>query len=214
MLLAPKSTEYPYYAEFGWIGPANVPDDQTVVDADAAAARLSPGHPVTLTWDNGQGLIFTRVIAVDDQYMFTVDDSVANKSGQAQTLYPFAYVAREGVPKEQTSWVLHQGFVGVANGSETTPNIPTSRMTARRPRPSPPPAAGSASPTNTGWRRSIPPQGENFNGAYLGSTTTRRRQGLSGQLPPGRAHHRAGRAAPGHPPAVRRRQGGGHSARL
>ena len=40
----------------------------------------------------------------------------------AQTLYPFAYVAREGVPKEQTSWVLHQGFVGVANGSETDAN--------------------------------------------------------------------------------------------
>ena len=54
--------------------------------------------------------------------MFSIDDSVANKSGQAQTLYPFAYVAREGVPKEQTSWVLHQGFVGVANGSETDAN--------------------------------------------------------------------------------------------
>ena len=64
------------------------------------------------------------------QYMFSVTDSVANKSGQAQTLYPFAYVAREGVPKEQTSWVLHQGFVGVANGSETDANY--SRLQGRR----------------------------------------------------------------------------------
>ena len=80
-------------------------------------------------------------------------DSVANNSGQAQTLYPFAYVAREGVPEEQTSWVLHQGFVGVANGSETDANYTTSRTKARRPRISPQPAAGSASPTNTGWPR-------------------------------------------------------------
>src|SRR6185437_16945196 len=112
VLLAPKGTAYPYYAQFGWIG-QHVPDDQTQWTQDGTGA-LSPSHPVTLHWDNGQGLTFTRVISVDDQYMFSVSDSVANKSGQAQTLYPFAYVARESVPKEQTSWVLHQGFVGVA----------------------------------------------------------------------------------------------------
>ena len=77
---------------------------------------------MTLTWDNGHGLIFTRIIAIDDKYMFSVTDSVANKSGAAATLYPFAYVAREGVPKAQTSWVLHLGFVGVANGSEIDAN--------------------------------------------------------------------------------------------
>src|SRR3569623_793851 len=116
VLLAPKGTDYPYYAQFGWIG-KNVPTDQTVWTQQGEGA-LSPGHPVTLSWDNGQGLTFTRVISVDEQYMFSVTDSVSNTSGQAQTLYPFAYVAREGVPKEQTSWVLHQGFVGVADGSE------------------------------------------------------------------------------------------------
>ena len=42
------------------------------------------GHPVTLTWDNGQGLVFTRVIAIDDKYMFTVTDSVANKARRAR----------------------------------------------------------------------------------------------------------------------------------
>src|SRR6185312_91347 len=78
VLLAPKSTEYPYYAQFGWIG-QKVPDAQSVWTQEGSGA-LTPGHPVTLTWANGQGLVFTRVISIDDQYMFAVKDSVANKS--------------------------------------------------------------------------------------------------------------------------------------
>ncbi len=104
VLLAPKSTDYPYYAEFGWVGgPSSahepMPDDQSAWQQQGSGT-LSPGHPVTLTWDNGHGLTFTRVIAIDDQYMFSVTDSVANKSGAAATLYPYASVARENVPRK------------------------------------------------------------------------------------------------------------------
>ena len=170
VLLAPKSTEYPYYAQFGWIG-QNVPTDQTVW-AQQGSGALSPGHPVTLTWDNGQGLTFTRVIAVDAQYMFSINDKVANKSGQAQTLYPFAYVAREGVPKEQTSWVLHQGFVGVANGSETDANYADFKEEGTPPK-NFSSTGGWVGITDKYWMAAVvPPQGETYNGAYLGSTLT------------------------------------------
>jgi YidC/Oxa1 family membrane protein insertase len=80
VLLAPKGTDYPYYATFGWVGGAAMPDD-TSEWRQTNGNTLSPGHPVTLTWDNGHGLVFTRVIAIDDKYMFTVTDSVANKGG-------------------------------------------------------------------------------------------------------------------------------------
>ena len=168
VLLAPKSTDYPYYAEFGWIG-QNAPSDQTVWSQQGNNG-LSPGHPVTLTWDNGQGLTFTRIISVDDQYMFSVADSVANKSGQTQTLYPFAYVAREGVPKEQTSWVLHQGFVGVANNSETDANYTDFKDEGTPPKIFSS-TGGWVGITDKYWMAAvIPPQGENYNGQYLGST--------------------------------------------
>jgi len=55
VLLAPKSTDFPYYAEFGWVGAADMPSDQSVWQQQGSGA-LSPGHPVTLTWDNGHGL--------------------------------------------------------------------------------------------------------------------------------------------------------------
>ena len=170
VLLAPKSTDYPYYAEFGWVGGGkiNVPNDQTVwrqISGDA----LSPGHPVTLSWDNGQGLIFTRIVSIDDKYMFSVEDGVANKTGHAATLFPFAYVAREGVPKVTTSYILHLGFVGVASGSEVDAKYDDFKD------PSTPPKSFSSTGgwvgiTDKYWMAAvIPPQNEVYNGAYLGS---------------------------------------------
>src|SRR6185312_9942804 len=121
VLFSPQNTAFPYYAVYGWVAapgdPVKLPDDNTVWTL-ASGKVLAPDHPVTLTWNNGQGLVFTRNIAVDSQYMFTIRDTVANKGGKAHTLYPFAYVARDGVPPEtQHYWSLHEGFVGVADGS-------------------------------------------------------------------------------------------------
>src|SRR5579864_7419685 len=47
VLLAPKSTDYPYYAQFGWVGAADLPDDQSVWQQEGTDA-LSVGHPVKL----------------------------------------------------------------------------------------------------------------------------------------------------------------------
>src|SRR5690348_11613572 len=110
VLFSPQNTAFPYYAVYGWVAasgdPVKLPGDNTVWTL-ASGKVLGPNAPVTLTWDNGQGLVFTRTIAVDDQYMFTVRETVANKGGKAHTLYPFAYVARDGVPPEkQHYWSL------------------------------------------------------------------------------------------------------------
>ena len=108
MLLAPKSTDYPYYAEFGWVGAGVQQRDarrQQRCGRRPVAARLSPGHPVTLTWDNGQGLVFTRIIAIDDKYMFTVTDSVANTGGAGgDAVSLWLGRAADGVPKTASSY--------------------------------------------------------------------------------------------------------------
>jgi YidC/Oxa1 family membrane protein insertase len=171
VLLAPKSTDFPYYAAFGWIGSnaaSAMPGDQTMWTQTAGGA-LSPGHPVTLSWDNGHGLTFTRVIAIDDKYMFSVADSVANKSDAAATLYPFAYVAREGVPKATTSYILHLGFVGVAGGKEIDANYDAFKDPATPPQ-SFSSTGGWVGITDKYWMAAvIPPQNETYNGAYRGS---------------------------------------------
>ena len=68
---------------------------------------------MTLTWDNGAGLKFKRVIAVDDKYMFTVRDSVENDGAEPASLRPYALILRRGKPNVAGYAVLHEGFVGV-----------------------------------------------------------------------------------------------------
>ena len=79
VLLSPAGSPHPFYAEFGWVGgsgaPVKAPDGNTVW-TQQGAGTLGVGKPVTLTWDNGEGLEFRRIIAVDDKYLFTVEDQV------------------------------------------------------------------------------------------------------------------------------------------
>jgi YidC/Oxa1 family membrane protein insertase len=114
VLLSPSGSPNPYYAEFGWVpGAAGVatPTPDTVWTADSQT--LTPGKPVTLTWDNGQGLVFRREIAVDDKYMFMVRDQVENTGSAPATLHPYGLVSRHGKPVTQGYYVLHEGMVGV-----------------------------------------------------------------------------------------------------
>ncbi len=119
VLLSPAGSPSPYYAEAGFIADpgANLvlPGPDTLWQADHDT--LTETSPVTLSYDNGQGLVFHRNIAVDDRYMFTVTDSVENKSTQAVTLHPYAFVKRRGRPVAGGIYRVHEGFVGVIGES-------------------------------------------------------------------------------------------------
>jgi YidC/Oxa1 family membrane protein insertase len=167
-LLAPSGSAYPYFAEFGWTAAGAkiaLPNDETQWQLKSGTV-LSPGKPVTLAWDNGQGLVFTRTIAVDGQYMFTVTDSVENKSGAKVALYPYALVVRDGIPQHQTSYLLHEGFVGVANDKLQDPAYDHFKD------PGTPPetfdsTGGWVGITDKYWMAAVvPPQDEKYNGAF------------------------------------------------
>jgi YidC/Oxa1 family membrane protein insertase len=115
VLLSPSGSPEPFYAEFGWTNAAGanvaVPNGDTVWKQSGAGA-LGIDHPVTLTYDNGQGLEFRRTIAVDDKYLFTIKDEVANKSDKPVTLFPFALISRHGTPQTAGYYILHEGLIG------------------------------------------------------------------------------------------------------
>jgi YidC/Oxa1 family membrane protein insertase len=99
-LFSPSGSQNPYYAEFGWIAAApssiKVPDSNTVWSA--AQSKLTPDAPLVLTYDNQEGVVFTRTIRVDAQAMFTVEDSVLKASGDPVSLFPYGLVSRHGKP--------------------------------------------------------------------------------------------------------------------
>ncbi|WP_029005492.1 membrane protein insertase YidC [Azorhizobium doebereinerae] len=116
VLLSPSGAPEPFYAEFGWTAApgSNValPGPDTLWTAEAGA-KLTPATPLTVTYDNGQGLLFKRTFTIDDHYMFTVKDEVENKGTAPATLYPYALVSRHGMPHTQGFYILHEGLIGV-----------------------------------------------------------------------------------------------------
>ena len=120
VLLSPSGTGDPFYAEFGWTGAAGtnvkLPTSDTVWK-QAGSGGLGVGHPVTLTYDNGEGLEFRRTITVDDKYLFTIKDDVSNKSESPVTLFPYALISRHGIPPTAGYYVLHEGLIGVLGES-------------------------------------------------------------------------------------------------
>jgi YidC/Oxa1 family membrane protein insertase len=118
VLLTPPGTQDPYLAEFGWVAAnpdVKVPGPQT--RWTASGGPLSPTNPVTLTWDNGQGLIFTRTISVDPNYMFTVHDAVRNTGSAPVKLLPYGLISRTGTPHVAGYYILHEGLIGYLGGS-------------------------------------------------------------------------------------------------
>src|SRR5229473_819669 len=115
VLFSPSGTANPYYAEFGWV-PASgstvkLPDQNTLWQQEGANS-LSPNLPVTLKYDNGDGLTFHRTIAIDDRYLFTIKDEVTNVGNAPVTLYPFALISRHNTPQVAGYYILHEGLIG------------------------------------------------------------------------------------------------------
>ena len=114
-LLSPRGASNAYFAEFGYVKSASsgeVPGPETVWQVEQGES-LGVGSPVTLSWTNEKGIQFSRQIAIDDGYMFTVTDTVTNSTGQPAEITPYGRVARFGQPKTANIFVLHEGLIGV-----------------------------------------------------------------------------------------------------
>ncbi|MCG8511204.1 MAG: membrane protein insertase YidC, partial [Rhodospirillales bacterium] len=112
-VLMPHGLPNSYFAEFGWApsGEVTVPTGDTIWTADADT--LAPESPVTLSWDNGQGLTFHRTYAIDDNYMFTITQRVENKGTEAVTMFPYGLISRWQTPETTGFYILHEGLLGV-----------------------------------------------------------------------------------------------------
>ncbi len=121
ILLNPAGAADPYFIDYGWRrtvnqdpGPLPSPTTEWQVES---GETLTPATPVVLRWDNGQGLIFRRTFEIDDRYMVTVTQSVENTTGAAVSLAPYGAIARRGEPEGVNFYILHEGAVGMFDGT-------------------------------------------------------------------------------------------------
>jgi YidC/Oxa1 family membrane protein insertase len=114
-LLSPEGAPGPIYAQFGWSGQGlQLPGNDTVWQADGDL--LAPGRPVTLSWTNGAGQTFRIRLSIDQNYMITAEQSVANGGSGPVAVRPFALIKRSGVSADPSTWTQHTGPIGVFDG--------------------------------------------------------------------------------------------------
>ncbi len=126
-LLRPVGESGAYYASFGWAAisgtaPDQVPTPDTIWSVEGNNA-LSLDAPVTLTWTNDIGVQFRRVISVDHDYMFTIEQQVFNNSTNSVDLRPYGLIRRHGEPADlKNFFILHEGLIRMSDGNLSEEN--------------------------------------------------------------------------------------------
>ena len=116
IFLNPKNSSREYFVETGWAASGseqiNLPLDSSIWKVKGNN-RLTPSTPITLEWDNGEGLIFTKKIQLDDKFLFEITQSIRNNSNKSFQFYPYAQITRNYKPDGRQIYILHEGFLGV-----------------------------------------------------------------------------------------------------
>ncbi|GAB1580756.1 membrane protein insertase YidC [Phyllobacterium phragmitis] len=177
-LLAPSPLKQGYFVELGYAGndqTGAVPGPTTVWKVEGNDT-LTPSTPVTLTYTNDKGLTFKRVISVDNDYMFTVADTVTNASGAPVSLSSYGRVTRFSPPEHPSAtYVLHEGLIGVI-GDDGLQEIKYSTIEEEKAVSPPKSTGGWLGITDKYWAATlIPPQNETYQARFSYFTDGRSR---------------------------------------
>jgi YidC/Oxa1 family membrane protein insertase len=117
-LLFPSSAETPYFMQVGWLSDdANLrlPNEQSLWQTKDT--ELTPTKPLALEWKNGEGVTFHVNIRLDENYMFAIEQSVTNASGETLSVSPYALINRGYKETGIHGAILHEGPLGVLNNT-------------------------------------------------------------------------------------------------
>ena len=116
--LNPSQSENGFYVESGWAGIGNnikVPTKNSKWEVEGNRT-LTNKSPVTIKWDNKEGIIFKKKIELDEKYLFKISQEIQNNSSKSLELYPYAQITRNKIPDDiQNFYISHEGFIGVFN---------------------------------------------------------------------------------------------------
>ena len=117
VLLNPSKVKSGYYVETGWATTnknIDIPNSVSTWEIEGNN-RLTPNTPVKLFWLNDQNIKFEKEISIDDQYLFTVKQTIVNNSEKTYNFYPYGQIIRNEIPEITNFFILHEGALGVFN---------------------------------------------------------------------------------------------------
>ncbi len=116
VFLNPKNSYNEYFIETGWasggVEKIKLPSLDTIWKSKGSGI-LTPSSPILLEWNNGDGLIFTKKIELDEKFLFKITQNIKNNTNKSFQFYPYAQITRKGKPKGTQIYILHEGFLGV-----------------------------------------------------------------------------------------------------
>ena len=165
VVLSPKKSEDGYFVESGWAttkSDVKVPDNNSVWQI-REGKKLTPASPVTLEWNNREGVVFSKKIEVDDKYLFKITETIRNEKNKTIELFHYSQITKNTKPTTENFYILHEGLIGVVDKNlkeETYSTIEKEKKTYAG-------KSGWFGITDKYWMSAIIPEsGKSFKGEY------------------------------------------------
>ena len=165
VLLSPKKSDEGYFIESGWAtakSDVKVPDNNSIWQI-RDGKKLTPSSPVTLEWNNREGVVFSKKIEVDDKYLFKVTETIRNEKNKTIELFHYSQITKSTKPNTENFYILHEGLIGVVDKNlkeETYSAIEKEKKTYTG-------KSGWFGITDKYWMSAIIPEnGKSFKGEY------------------------------------------------
>ncbi len=117
IFLNPRSLKNGFFVETGWVTnnkDINLPNSKTLWKLENSN-KLSVNNPIKLLWTNNQGIFFEKKISIDNNYLFTIEQTIVNQSNNSYNFYPYGQIIRNETPEVTGFYILHEGLIGVFN---------------------------------------------------------------------------------------------------
>ena len=165
VVLSPKKSDEGYFVESGWAttkSDIKVPDNNSIWQI-RDGKKLTPTSPVTLEWNNREGVVFSKKIEVDDKYLFKITETIRNEKSKTIELFHYSQITKNTKPTTENFYILHEGLIGVVDKNlkeETYSTIEKEKKTYAG-------KSGWFGITDKYWMSAIIPEsGKSFKGEY------------------------------------------------
>ena len=112
-LLGPRNIKEGYLVESGFVTSDKnivIPNSDTMWSI-IGNNKLTDQSPIKLSWTNNQGITFEKEISLDNKYLFTIKQSVINKTNNKFDFYSYGQIIRNQIPNINDFYILHEGLV-------------------------------------------------------------------------------------------------------
>jgi len=165
VVLSPKKSDEGYFVESGWAttkSDIKVPDNNSIWQIKEGK-KLTPTSPVTLEWNNREGVVFSKKIEVDNKYLFKITETIRNEKNKTIELFHYSQITKNTKPNTENFYILHEGLIGVVDKNlkeETYSTIEKEKKTYTG-------KSGWFGITDKYWMSAIIPEsGKSFKGEY------------------------------------------------